>query len=446
LIQQIPASNDAEREILAAIIRDPVVLEVVTECVSPSDFHNYQHGIVLQSMIDLYSASGTIDLIMLEQMLADGGRVPNQSVFLSEILDGRGTTSNVKHYCRIVSNKAQIRRVIAAAQTIVDNGMDGPESVSSYCEWAEGAIFDATQSAERGDRRHTAASSLVAVDGYVERLLRGEPVPGIRTGIWCLDNVINPLKDQELIIVAGRPSMGKSALMLSIALNMAMDGHRVQINSLEMSSDELMFRLLGMHSGIPVQDIKRANLPGEALERYRESAYALSGLPIHVDETSGQTPAFASSMARKMKPDIIFFDHIGIATANSGVKDEYPRVTEISSSLKGMAKDFRIPVVALSQLNRAVESRDDKRPKMADLRATGALEQDADTILFCYRPEYYAEVQGLPVRGTEIEGLAEIIVSKERNGGGSGSIVRLRFKKATTLWFDPEQRPEVWCG
>jgi len=426
LFEQLPPhSIEAEMSLLGAMLIDPqVVGDVVLVVHSGDDFFKPANGAVYDAMIELYDRHAALDIVLLNQLLTDRGTLESVGGlnYLVELANAVPSAANALHYARDVREKAAIRRLIDAAGDILYDAYHSPEDAQVILEQAEQAIFRIAQQSEQ-----THAASLQALVDEAMRMIEandGRLITGVSTGFAELDGLTEGLQRGEMIIIAARPSMGKTALALNMAEQMAL--HRphpspVGIFSLEMSRQQLVQRLLAAKSGVNSQKIRRSMLNPDDYHRLHIACDALLDATILIDDTPGLTPlqlrAKARRLAAKHEIKAIFIDYLQLMSVGGRVESRQVEISEISRSIKAMARELNVPVVCLSQLNRAPEQREGHRPRMSDLRESGSLEQDADVVMMLHREDYYHQgEEEWAAQNPDKAGVAELIITKQRNG------------------------------
>jgi len=460
----LPHNLEAERAVLGALLLDPRAFDVVLEILSPDDFYSDAHRLVYQSMVELESKGTPIDLISLVDNLKGRGALEKVGgeVVVASLADGVASAVGIEHWAKLVREKALLRRVINEAAAVVEEAYTEPEDVDIFLDYTENRFLEI--SAKHTEQKYITLRELLksGIDLLQEIAQRKQLITGVPSGYDDLDKYTFGFQAQELIIIAGRPSMGKSALALNIARNAAVDyGKSVAFFSLEMSKEQLLIRLMSSETEID-QNTLRSGFFKPYWEKVIKAAGKLSPAKLYVDDSSALSVLEMKSRARRIKAeflglDLVVVDYLQlISPALIGGKrraaNREQEVSEISRSLKAMAKELKVPVIALSQLNRQVEHRDDKRPRLADLRESGAIEQDADVILFVHRPGMYylppesSSLSGqnkgkkeeknynpyaAPEEGTDRDipddRATEIIIGKQRNG--PTGIVSMNFFK-----------------
>lgn len=428
----VPQNLQAEKCVLGCILLDNATLPAVTSILTAEDFYAEAHRAVFTAMIALHQAHVVVDLLTLTAKLEDTGtldRAGGRSA-VAELTEFVPTASHVEEYAAIVYDKATKRRLIHLGSDIAALGFDADADATALREKAEYLVMDLQK------RRSRAQADTVGdvVDETYEQLADAlESTSGaprfIYTGFGAVDGLLNGLEPTDLFILAARPAMGKTSLALSIALNVARAGKHVGVFSLEMGRHQLVNRLLSSLSGVDGWKLRAKKLNERELDAVRGAMSQVHGLPLYIVDTSSVTLSELRSRARKLQLerglDFLVIDYVQLLSAGDGRRGRTEEVSEISRGLKALAKELSVPILALSQLSRAVESRDNKVPNLSDLRESGSLEQDADLVAFIYRDDYYREISDRP-------GEAELHVRKNRNGP-TGKVL-LAFDKATTTF------------
>ena len=436
----LPHAVEAEREILAAALVDPNSVDTIIEHeIGEEDFYVSRHGMVFAAMRRVHERHGTIDEVTLAQQMKDMGtwEQAGASRTLGELLDRAGTTSHLSHYCKIVRDKALARRMVEAARNIEMDGLTDTDDVATYLDEAEAAIFGVLEN--RGGSSLKAASDVVksAFEQISKAYDNDDSVVGLSTGYRDLDDLTHGLQPGDLIILAARPGMGKTAFVLNLASNTSLrKDASVAVFSLEMPGEQLVQRMMASEARIALEKLRSGHIAEDEWPKLTNVADQLSQSKLYIDDTPGITPGAIRAKCRRLKRreglDLVIVDYLQLMSSGQKEQSREQEISRISRSLKGLAKSLSVPVIALSQLNRGVESRTDKRPMISDLRESGAIEQDADLVAFIYRQEHYE-----PER-EDVKGLAEVIVSKQRNGPIGK--VRLTFLGSHTKFenFSPE--------
>lgn len=414
----LPHSAEAEQSVIGAILLDADAIITVSELLLPEDFYTLQFKTLYNGMLSLYQEGKPIDPVTLQNKLREQ-EVPEElcSVeFISNILSSVPTSANVKYYAEIVKDKAVLRRLIRVSESIANDCYQDAEDLNVLLDNTERQIFDVVQNRTTSDFVPIKQIALETLESIQNAAKTVGAVTGISTGFYDLDSRTAGLQKSDLILIAARPSMGKTAFVLNIAETVAMKHNTsTAIFSLEMSRIQLAKRLISMNSKVDSQNMRVGNLADEDWGKITESTILLGESPLMIDDTPGITVAELRSKCRKMKIEndlgLVIIDYLQLMSGSGGRRNEsrQQEISDISRSLKALAREIDCPVIALSQLSRAVEGREDKRPMLSDLRESGAIEQDADVVMFIYRDEYYH-------KDSEDKGIAEIIIGKQRNG------------------------------
>ena len=417
LIKRIlPHSPEAEQSVIGSMIMSRDAIVEASEIITGADFYQQQYGIVFEAMIELHDEGKAVDLITLQERLKEKDLPPEISSmeFVRDLLSAVPTSANVKYYAEIVAEKSMLRKLIKTTEEITNACYLGKEKTQDILEVTEKKIFDLVQN--RGSEEFVPIRQVVlnAIE-KIEKASRSQgSVTGIPTGFIDLDYKMSGFQPSDLILVAARPSMGKTAFVLNIAQYMAFEKHlTVAIFCLEMSKEQLVNRLLALESKVDSQNIRTGNLEDEEWAKLIEGANIIGKSNLIIDDKPGISISELRSKCRKYKMEhnlgVIFIDYLQLMTGSGRSESRQQEISEISRSLKALARELNVPVVALSQLSRAVEQRPDHRPMLSDLRESGAIEQDADVVMFIYRDDYYN-------KDSENKNIAEIIIAKQRNG------------------------------
>jgi replicative DNA helicase len=418
LLSLPPQNIEAEESLLSAILVDNTALLEVVEILAPEDFYRTAHLKIFAAVSDLFNHGEPIDLVTLANSLKEKGQLDTVggAAYLARLVDAVPMAVNAQHYARIIHDKAVLRRLIEKANAITKRCFQEQGGADEIIDFAEAAIFEVTEKKAR--QAFYPLSKLIdgSIDFLEEKHKNKSLVTGVATGFTHLDNLTSGLQNSDLIILAGRPSMGKTALALNIARNAAVDtGVPVAIFSLEMSKEQLSLRLLCSEARIDSSRLRSGFFTMEDWERLTDAAGVLSAAPIFIDDSPSLSAMEVRAKARRLKMDknigLIVIDYLQLMQGRASAERRDLEISEISRSLKALAKEINLPVIALSQLNRMLEQRNDKRPRLSDLRESGALEQDADVVAFIYRDEVYNKEETNPHKGT-----AEVILAKQRNG------------------------------
>jgi replicative DNA helicase len=417
-----PHAIEAEMSLLGAILWDSRVAgDVIPIVRSSADFYRPAHAAIYDAMLEIYDRGGTVDLVTLRQKLVDKGQLEQVGGldYLVALAEGVPSASNAAHYARIVRDKSTVRELVAAATEILAEAHASRESSQQLLEAAEQRIFRIAQRREQSGP--VEIRDLVAETMRILQENDGRHLTGLTSGFADLDEMTSGFQRGEMIVVAARPSMGKTALALNFVEHMATSGHPVVVFSLEMAKEQLVQRMLCARGRIDGQRLRRNMLRREDYTRLIAAAEELSEAPILIDDTPGLSLLAMRSKARRMKErsgiEAIVIDYLQLMSAGTRVESRQVEVSEISRGIKAMARELSVPVICLSQLNRAAEQREGHRPRMSDLRESGSIEQDADVVMMLHREEYYhrADPEWRDANPDKV-GVAELIVAKQRNG------------------------------
>lgn len=413
----MPHSQEAEQAVIGSMIMDREAILAAAETITGEDFYQRQYGVVFEAMVELFNQNEPVDLVTLQNRLR-AKEVPEEissMEFVRDILEHLPTSANIKYYANIVAEKSTLRKLIRVNDEISSLCYGGVESLEEVLEQTEKKVFDLVQRRNAGEFVPIRQVVLNAIQKIETASRTKGNVTGIATGFKDLDYQTSGFQPSDLILIAARPSMGKTAFVLNIAQYMAFRHDvTVAIFSLEMSKEQLVNRLLSMESGVDAQKLRNGNLTDNDWERLVEGAEGVARSNLIIDDTPGITLADLRSKCRKYKLEhglgIVMIDYLQLMTGGGRSSDSRQQeISDISRGLKSLARELNVPVVALSQLSRAVEQRPDHRPILSDLRDSGAIEQDADMVMFLYRDNYYN-------KDSEMKNLAEVIVAKQRNG------------------------------
>jgi len=415
----LPHSEEAEQAVIGSMLMSRTAIQTASEILTEDDFYQKQYGIIFGAMTELFTEGSEVDLITLQNRLREKNVPPeiSEMEYVRDLLSAVPTSANVRHYANIVSEKAILRRLIHLTEEVGNTCYLGNEPVDTILDESEKKLFGLFQSRNTGEFVPIREMVLQAFQTIEKAARTRGSVTGLATGFTDLDYKTSGFQNSELILVAARPSMGKTAFVLNIAEYMAFRQNKhVAIFSLEMSSQQLINRLFAMGSRINSQQLRNGNLKEAEWTKLIESVGVIGNSNLIIDDTPGITVRDMRTKCRKYKLehglDIVMIDYLQLMSG-SGTRASDSRqqeISEISRSLKAMARELEVPVVALSQLSRAVETRTgDHRPILSDLRESGAIEQDADVVMFLYRDDYYH-------KDSEQKGICEVIIAKQRNG------------------------------
>ncbi len=413
----LPQNAEAERSVLGAILLDNHMLDMALDMLKPEDFFQNNHGRIFQEMIQLGERRQAIDLVTLSEQLRRTGELEavGGAAYLSSLVDGVPRITNISHYARIVKEKAVLRSVIHTAHAIQQNAFEGEEDADSILDGAESSIFAL---AETRIRAGFMGMAEVVKENY-ERISQlfdgGKRITGVGTGYHQLDDLTSGLQPSELIILAARPSVGKSAFALNISMNIAVRSSLpVAVFSLEMSKGSLLMRLLSDQARIDAHKFRTGQLSGTDRANIIDKLRSLSELPLWIDDSGAATVVEMGAKCRRLKRDkglsLVVVDYLQLVSARGRFNTRNEEVASITRGLKAMAKELNVPVLVLSQLTRAPE-KEDRGPVLSDLRDSGAIEQDADVVIFIHRPKMFKQ-DATP----EERGETKLVIAKQRNG------------------------------
>lgn len=414
----LPHSTEAEQSVIGSMLMDKDAITVAMEILSGEDFYQAAYGVVFDSIVELYNESKPVDLVTLQERLKEKDVPPEISSmeFARDLLTAVPTSANVKYYADIVAEKAVLRKLIRVTDEIQETCYLGKEPLEAVLDSTEKSVFEVVQKRNTGDYVPIKQVVLNALDKIEKASKSKGTVTGIPTGFIDLDYKMSGLQPSDLILVAARPSMGKTAFVLNIAQHVAFKVDKATaIFSLEMSKEQLVNRLFSLESQVDSQALRTGNLKDEEWEKLIEGAGTIGKSKLIIDDTPGISISELRSKCRKYKLEfdlqLVIIDYLQLMSGRAGGRSEsrQQEISDISRSLKGLAREISVPVIALSQLSRAVEQRPEHRPMLSDLRESGAIEQDADVVMFIYRDDYYN-------KDTEHPNMAEIIIAKQRNG------------------------------
>ena len=436
VLKKIPPQNhEAEQGVLGGILLKNSILFNLIDLIGEDDFYSPAHRIIFQAMLELSRKNAPIDLVSLAEELRTGSRLDEVGgpAYLAELAGSTVSAANALHHATIVREKSVQRKLITTAVDIISRCYEGGQETEQLLDESEQAIFSIADS-RTTKGVHSAKELITKVFEQIEKRLENkELVTGVPTGYYQFDEYTAGLQPSDLIIVAGRPSMGKTAFAMNVAMRAAaMHGVPTAIFSLEMSMEQIMQRMLCCWGKVDLSHLRRGRLDDEDWSRLYDAANHLTGSPIFVDDTAAITTMEMRARCRRLKAEhglgLIVVDYLQLMRASRHIDSREQEISDISRSLKALAKELHVPVIALSQLNRKVEERADKRPMMSDLRESGAIEQDADVIIFLYRAAAYKKKEEL----TPEDNVAEVIIGKQRNG--PTGMVKLTFLKESTAF------------
>ena len=428
-----PAAPEIEASVLGAMMIEKEAVPKAIELLSSESFYLKEHRLIFEAMASLFDASEPIDTVTLyeelkkrEQLEEVGG-----AVYISKLSQNISSAANIEYHAKIILEKQILRGLISSSHEIAKAAYEGTEDAFDILDEAERKIFEITETHLKKSFQGMDRAVRDALE-YIEAIHSNTKQKfSVPTGFYELDELLGGFQKSDLIIVAARPSMGKTAFALTLARNAAIE-HKVPVGifSLEMSTMQLIIRLLCAEGRLNAHLVRTGKLPNEEGVKLSRNAHKLIESPIYVDDMPAQTVLEIRAKARRLKAEknigMIIIDYLQLMQGPTNIESREREISHISRSLKSLAKELNIPVIALAQLNRAVETRTDKRPQLSDLRESGSIEQDADVVLFLNRPEYYG-IKTFPDDATPTDGVAEIIIGKQRNGPTGD--VRLAFIK-----------------
>jgi replicative DNA helicase len=441
-----PQSIEAEESLLSAILLDNNTLLEVVELLAVADFYRTAHQKIYAAVIDLFDKGEPVDLVTLANNLKEKGQLDaiGGASYLARLVDAIPLAVNAQNYAKIIADKASLRRLIEKANAITKRCYDDRGNVDDVIDYAEASIFEISERKTSQSFHPISRLIIRNIETLEENQGNKSLVTGVPMGFGQLDNLTSGLQKSDLIILAARPSMGKTALALNIARNAAVDSNiPVAIFSLEMSKEQLSLRMLCAEARLDSSRLRGGFFSMDDWHRLTDAAGNLSESPIYIDDSPSLSAMEIRAKARRLKMDknigLVIIDYLQLMKARAGAERRDLEISEISRSLKALAKELEIPLLAISQLNRMLEQRNDKRPKLSDLRESGALEQDADVVAFIYRDEVYNQDDNNPEKG-----IAEIILAKQRNGP-TGK-VKLTFLDAYTRFENlaPEEMADTF--
>jgi replicative DNA helicase len=430
----LPHNLEAERSVLGAILLHNDAFNLAAEVIDSNDFYRDAHRRIFERMVKLAERGDAIDLVTLKDELGRAGEIDEVGgpAYIAALVDGVPRSTNVEHYARIIKEKSTLRRLIFSANRILSTAYDAEEEADVILDQAEHAIFAIADDKVRDGfvpLRNLAQGSL----DTIERLhARKELITGVPTGFIDLDEMTSGLQPSDLVIVAARPSMGKTSLVLNVAQHVGTKtGRTVGVFSLEMSKEQLFLRMLTAEARIDAHRLRGGFLGERDWGRLAQAIGTLSEAKVFIDDTPSIGVLEMRAKCRRLKAEhdlhLVIVDYIQLMQGRGRFENRTLELASISRSIKGLAKELNVPIVVLSQLSRAPESRSDHRPQLSDLRESGALEQDADVVVFIYRADVYADKGATPA---EADGVAELIIGKQRNG--PTGVVKLAFIREFT--------------
>ena len=441
MLKLLPQAVEAEEAVLGAILVNPMSLGRIVESLKPESFYKPAHKVIYSAVLDLFRKNEPIDIVTVSEHLRNkeeleqaGGRSYINDLALNVV-----TTANVEFYAKIIQEKEIKRALINAGSEIVSMSYDNDDT-DAVLDNAQKLIFNIAAQKDTSDLVGIQDLVVSSYEQIEQRFNNKDDLVGVTTGFYDLDAITSGLQKSDLIILAARPSMGKTAFALNLAQNVAMKGKKgVAIFSLEMPKQQLVKRMLCSEAEVDASRVTSGNLQPKDWEKLVEAMTRLSDARIYIDDTSGVTSIDIKAKCRRLMMEekelgLIVIDYLQLMEGGGNPNDRNQQISAISRSLKGLARELDVPIIALSQLSRGVESRPDKRPMMSDLRDSGAIEQDADIVMFIYRDEYYNRDD------VNNKGKAEVILAKHRNG--AVGTIELLFQSSITKFKNPTKTAE----
>ena len=413
----LPHSIEAEQSVIGSMLMDRDAIISASEIVTAGDFYQHQYGIMFEAMLELFNENLPVDLVTLQNRLKEKDVPPEVSSleFVREIITTVPTSANVKSYANIVRDKAVLRRLIKVNEEIANTCYVGKEPLETIMAYTEKTIFNLLQNRNSGEFVPIRQDAMNVLEKIEEASKNQGTVTGIPTGFIDLDYKTSGLQPSDFILIAARPSMGKTAFVLNLVDHVAVKkGLPAMVFSLEMSKEQLVNRMLAMESNVDSQKLRTGTLSDTDWDAVVEGIGVIGNSKLIIDDTPGISIMELRSKCRKMKLEyglsVVIIDYLQLMSGSGkGGDNRQQEISEISRSLKALAREMNAPVIALSQLSRACETRQDHRPMLSDLRESGAIEQDADVVMFLYRDDYYN-------KDTDMPNIAEVIIAKQRNG------------------------------
>ena len=414
----LPHSVEAEQSVIGSMLMDREAIIAASEIITADDFYQHQYGVMFEAMVELFNENRPVDLITLQNRLKEKDVPPEVSSldFVRDIITTVPTSANVKSYANIVREKAVLRRLIKVNEDIANTCYAGKEPLETILATTEKTVFDLLQSRNSGDFVPIRQVAMNVLEKIEEASKNQGTVTGIPTGFIDLDYKTSGLQPSDFILIAARPSMGKTAFVLNLVDHIAVKkGLPCMVFSLEMSKEQLVNRMLAMESNVDSQKLRTGTLSDSDWDAVVEGIGVIGNSKLIIDDTPGISILELRSRCRKMKLEyglsVVIIDYLQLMSGSGkgGGDNRQQEISEISRSLKALARELSAPVIALSQLSRACETRQDHRPMLSDLRESGAIEQDADVVMFLYRDDYYN-------KDTDMPNIAEVIIAKQRNG------------------------------
>lgn len=414
---RVPPHNiEAEQSVLGAMLLDRNAIAEVTEILNGSEFYRESHNQLFNAIMELYNRDEPVDMVTLVDFLRSRNLLESVGgvSYMTNLVNSVPTTANVKYYAKIVADKYTLRRMILSSSEIIEKCYAEQDDIQDVLSQAEKNIFDISQNKSHKDFEQLNTIIVRSFDEFEKLYKNKGQITGLTSGFTDLDRRTSGFQKSDFILIAARPSMGKTAFMLNVALAPALKMNKsIAIFSLEMSKEQLVNRMICSEAFVDAQKLRVGDIDDDDWVKLAKAAGPLSNANIYIDDTPGISMSELRSKCRRLKLekglDMILIDYLQLMTSGRNIDNRQQEVSEISRSLKGLAKEMNAPVIALSQLSRAPEARADHRPILSDLRESGSIEQDADVVIFLYRDEYYN-------KDTEKKNIAEVIIAKQRNG------------------------------
>lgn len=437
IISRIPPHNiEAEQSVLGSMLLDKEAIASATEILKGEDFYSQQHTEIFNAVVELYRLNMPVDLVTLSNKFKNTDVLEKVGgiTYLTQLLNSVPTSTNVKYYCKIVEEKSVLRNLIIASSEILEDSYQASHKAADLIEEAEKRIFDISQRQSRGDFMHIQEALYNTFEKLEEVHNSNSQITGITTGFADIDLLTAGLQKSDLVLIAARPSMGKTAFALNIAQNTAIKSdNSVAVFSLEMSKEQLTQRMLCAEAQVDSKKLRTGDLNDLEWQKIAHACTVLSNSKIYIDDTPGIGIMEMRSKCRRLKIehglDLILIDYLQLMTGSRRSENRQQEISELSRSLKALAREMDCPVVALSQLSRAPDARADHRPVLSDLRESGAIEQDADVVMLLFREFYYS-------RDPEVKNLAELNIAKQRNG--PTKVVKLVWLEQFTKFVNHE--------
>ncbi len=437
MIEKVPPHNlEAEKSVLGGLMLESSAFDIVSELIGVEDFYRSHHRIIFQAILDLQKKSEEVDLLTVSHILNSRNELEKigGAAYLAELAEATIGASNIERYAEIVKETALLRKLIQTSSDTIEKAYSGDfESVETFIDQAEANIFRLAENRKTTGLASSAEIVKTAIQKIEDLYHKQSEVTGVSTGFTDLNKITSGFQPGELTILAARPSMGKTAFSLNLAQHIALrENKTIAYFSVEMGKESLMMRMLASEAFIDMQKLRVGRVGDEVWPKLIATASHLTNSKLYIDDTSGISPYEVRAKCRRLKAkhglDMIVIDYLQLMDLKRPVESRERAVSEISKTLKEIAKELQVPVMALAQLNRGVESRTDRRPMLSDLRESGSIEQDADLIMMIYRDEYYEKEK------SEYKGQAEIIIAKQRNG--PTGTVRLGFRQEFGRFHD----------